>query len=133
MFRYSDSPASAGTAGAGGVVSVEDYVLPSGRVSKCHITQSSGNQALDETTCRLITERYRYEPSRTANGTPVRSIIVADHEWIIDDSMLKALRKQARSEEHTSELQSLMRISYAVFCLNKKNKKKKPKYAHTSQ
>src|SRR3546814_5604359 len=29
----------------------------------------------------------------------------------------------ARSEEHTSELQSLMRISYAVFCLNKKNNK----------
>src|SRR3546814_4921050 len=30
---------------------------------------------------------------------------------------------QARSEEHTSELQSLMRISYAVFCLKKKKKK----------
>src|SRR3546814_1356083 len=30
-----------------------------------------------------------------------------------------------RSEEHTSELQSLMRISYAVFCLKKKNKKTK--------
>src|SRR3546814_7340334 len=29
----------------------------------------------------------------------------------------------ARSEEHTSELQSLMRISYAVFCLKKKKKK----------
>src|SRR3546814_4477439 len=29
--------------------------------------------------------------------------------------------KQRRSEEHTSELQSLMRISYAVFCLQKKN------------
>src|SRR3546814_7887515 len=29
-------------------------------------------------------------------------------------------RKAARSEEHTSELQSLMRISYAVFCLKKK-------------
>src|SRR3546814_1907923 len=29
---------------------------------------------------------------------------------------------QGRSEEHTSELQSLMRISYAVFCLKKKNK-----------
>src|SRR3546814_3987936 len=29
-----------------------------------------------------------------------------------------------RSEEHTSELQSLMRISYAVFCLKKKKKKK---------
>src|SRR3546814_9933561 len=29
--------------------------------------------------------------------------------------------RRARSEEHTSELQSLMRISYAVFCLKKKN------------
>src|SRR3546814_6715352 len=33
-------------------------------------------------------------------------------------------RLHARSEEHTSELQSLMRISYAVFCLKKKNKEK---------
>src|SRR3546814_5713934 len=32
-----------------------------------------------------------------------------------------------RSEEHTSELQSLMRISYAVFCLKKKNTKHKTK------
>src|SRR3546814_3987963 len=31
-------------------------------------------------------------------------------------------RPVRRSEEHTSELQSLMRISYAVFCLKKKNK-----------
>src|SRR3546814_9632266 len=34
-----------------------------------------------------------------------------------------ALHCQRRSEEHTSELQSLMRISYAVFCLKKKKKK----------
>src|SRR3546814_9196788 len=33
--------------------------------------------------------------------------------------------RHARSEEHTSELQSLMRISYAVFCLKKKTTKKK--------
>src|SRR3546814_2640484 len=33
-----------------------------------------------------------------------------------------AAQPQARSEEHTSELQSLMRISYAVFCLKKKKK-----------
>src|SRR3546814_3473060 len=33
------------------------------------------------------------------------------------------LAHQQRSEEHTSELQSLMRISYAVFCLKKKNTK----------
>src|SRR3546814_8727446 len=33
--------------------------------------------------------------------------------------------RDARSEEHTSELQSLMRISYAVFCLKKKNQMKR--------
>src|SRR3546814_3596318 len=35
--------------------------------------------------------------------------------------------KSGRSEEHTSELQSLMRISYAVFCLKKKKNKEKKK------
>src|SRR3546814_5465554 len=35
-----------------------------------------------------------------------------------------------RSEEHTSELQSLMRISYAVFCLKKKKKKNTKNYTH---
>src|SRR3546814_1062728 len=35
-----------------------------------------------------------------------------------------------RSEEHTSELQSLMRISYAVFCLKKKKNKKKKQHIH---
>src|SRR3546814_4751500 len=34
---------------------------------------------------------------------------------------MEDLPVQVRSEEHTSELQSLMRISYAVFCLKKKN------------
>src|SRR3546814_1032399 len=37
---------------------------------------------------------------------------------------LPIINQTARSEEHTSELQSLMRISYAVFCLKKKNKHK---------
>src|SRR3546814_6786371 len=40
---------------------------------------------------------------------------------------VKAGRRR-RSEEHTSELQSLMRISYAVFCLNKKTSKHMPNH-----
>src|SRR3546814_2732306 len=40
-----------------------------------------------------------------------------------DVGLLPRLDGHQRSEEHTSELQSLMRISYAVFCLKKKNKK----------
>src|SRR3546814_5161001 len=41
------------------------------------------------------------------------------------DEMHTAMEAGARSEEHTSELQSLMRISYAVFCLKKKKKTNK--------
>src|SRR3546814_9854653 len=37
---------------------------------------------------------------------------------------LRSIRPCTRSEEHTSELQSLMRSSYAVFCLKKKKKEK---------
>src|SRR3546814_9099285 len=52
-----------------------------------------------------------------------------------DDTRAAALLKAAgRSEEHTSELQSLMRISYAVFCLKKQTQSKKTtnnKYSNT--
>src|SRR3546814_3804957 len=55
------------------------------------------------------------------------------HSWFVPTMFIRLLRlppdvraaadlsslRQARSEEHTSELQSLMRISYAVFCLTK--------------
>src|SRR3546814_6743405 len=39
--------------------------------------------------------------------------------------------RMVRSEEHTSELQSLMRISYAVFCLKKKKKHKNKEHTTT--
>src|SRR3546814_6852219 len=41
------------------------------------------------------------------------------------DRGYERLEEKLRSEEHTSELQSLMRISYAVFCLKKKTKKER--------
>src|SRR3546814_10562486 len=44
-----------------------------------------------------------------------------DRPWHGDgDERHRSARRLRRSEEHTSELQSLMRISYAVFCLKKK-------------
>src|SRR3546814_3339656 len=52
------------------------------------------------------------------------SIRVFMEGWYIPSSMARMMpwiaRSIFRSEEHTSELQSLMRISYAVFCLKKK-------------
>src|SRR3546814_7692216 len=53
--------------------------------------------------------------------TLFRSASVRPHDVPGRDRVVAADRTgEARSEEHTSELQSLMRISYAVFCLKKK-------------
>src|SRR3546814_2376478 len=46
-------------------------------------------------------------------GAEVKEITASDVVFVLADG-------EPRSEEHTSELQSLMRISYAVFCLKKK-------------
>src|SRR3546814_10290328 len=54
--------------------------------------------------------------SALLDGWLSRGLSPAD-VWIVEPNAA------ARSEEHTSELQSLMRISYAVFCLKKKNTK----------
>src|SRR3546814_8260555 len=60
--------------------------------------------------------------SRLEMGRPLvgLSIVWKRPESAVDPPCGEAM---GRSEEHTSELQSLMRISYAVFCLKKKKKK----------
>src|SRR3546814_9123154 len=67
------------------------------------------------------------EQRRQRCGHPSRLALGDIH---VDETMLQRLETSdrlaellARSEEHTSELQSLMRISYAVFCLKKKKHK----------
>src|SRR3546814_8657816 len=66
---------------------------------------------------------------------PVRQYIARDIQFLLEFlEMMDAVERRAqdherpslRSEEHTSELQSLMRISYAVFCLKKKKTIKTP-------
>src|SRR3546814_5103670 len=57
------------------------------------------------------------------NWAPVASAFVRSQPWRRAPIMSapRKLQPSTRSEEHTSELQSLMRISYAVFCLKKEN------------
>src|SRR3546814_2194771 len=76
----------------------------------------------------LFRSAGRFDPVliRVAN---VRFDVREMADWSIEPSLasssrISKLRELRRSEEHTSELQSLMRISYAVFCLNKKKSKK---------
>src|SRR3546814_6053147 len=62
-------------------------------------------------------------PRARARGHP-RSSEFCPRGWVVCRPAKGVIRcRGIRSEEHTSELQSLMRISYAVFCLKKKNQK----------
>src|SRR3546814_5203660 len=59
---------------------------------------------------------------RGAPEIGVDRLALADHLVLFEQLGEQDIERADRSEEHTSELQSLMRISYAVFCLKKKNK-----------
>src|SRR3546814_10777666 len=68
--------------------------------------------------------------NKTSSAVQLRFDVVASS--LADDVKARLLeRSDRRSEEHTSELQSLMRSSYAVFCLKKKTPKTKPSFTTT--
>src|SRR3546814_4247716 len=75
----------------------------------CHITQPTLSAAIrkleEDLGVQLVARGHRF-----TGLTPEGEKLLAWSRQIL-----------TRSEEHTSELQSLMRISYAVFCLKKKN------------
>src|SRR3546814_3165694 len=71
--------------------------------------------ALDDLYFSGMCQHLGYDPERILATTPQRG-----SERILE---LAIRSGPYRSEEHTSELQSLMRISYAVFCLKKKKQK----------
>src|SRR3546814_6813131 len=98
-----------------------DTLFPYTTLFRSRNIGSGRNEVREPVTGRgAISNNLRHEPARMAAGQKRR--IGAGPGWggqcavagVVDDTL-------SRSEEHTSELQSLMRISYAVFCLKKKN------------
>src|SRR3546814_9291166 len=80
--------------------------------------------ALFGQTCAMKNSTPSPRLNALATAVPGHDIHRAFIDWAtprLTDARVRALftRMTARSEEHTSELQSLMRISYAVFCLKK--------------
>lgn len=84
-IRDSDYPRAALEAGIAGTVHLRFTVGVNGRVTDCAVTRSSGNADLDATTCRLIMKRFRYEPSRDAQGRPYPDVVTGEHVWELYD------------------------------------------------
>lgn len=74
IFSDEDYPASAIRNGETGSVAAEWDVAEDGVVEGCRVVRSSGSAALDNTTCRLITARLRYDPARDSTGAVIRSV-----------------------------------------------------------
>src|SRR3546814_3879006 len=69
----------------------------------------------------IYLQRYEGTEERTSARAPIERPPAAK-DLTGGGTIMLVEDEDPRSEEHTSELQSLMRISYAVFCLKKKNK-----------
>src|SRR3546814_10730428 len=111
------------------VTGVQTCALP---IYRAPAASSAGNQRRDA--CDLFINEA-FNASAIRNSYRERCPMNLRHLEAFRAVMLSGSVTQAaqslnlRSEEHTSELQSLMRISYAVFCLKKK---KKTQQAHTT-
>src|SRR3546814_2193793 len=70
-------------------------------------------------------------PSGVARDPQAAGFRLQSLHWTTKKAAAQYRTSTGRSEEHTSELQSLMRISYAVFCLKKKKKEKSHVYTLT--
>src|SRR3546814_1998714 len=82
-------------------------------------SQSRGKLAWDA-------DLQAYLPGQSAEAE--RSAGACRGRFALDEALSDGIDAGRRSEEHTSELQSLMRISYAVFCLKKNIKKQRYNY-----
>ena len=83
-IRDRDYPREASRAKAGGEVEVRFTIEASGRVSGCRVTRSSGDASLDQTTCALIEDRFRFRPATNASGEPVASQYRWRQSWWLE-------------------------------------------------
>jgi TonB family protein len=80
-----DYPEDAIRAHEQGTTKVRLFITSTGEVDGCQVAESSGSQVLDKTTCALVTERFRYEPARDANGEAIRGKAERRVTWVLPE------------------------------------------------
>lgn len=68
-----------------GSVGYRLVVGTAGRVASCELTRPSGNRALDDATCRLLTSRARFEPASDETGAKVLGTFTGTVRWELPD------------------------------------------------
>ena len=81
LISNDDYPADSKHDKEEGTVEFTILVGKDGRVSDCTVTSSSGSERLDWVTCRLISQRARFEPARDSRGKPVERSLRSRLTW----------------------------------------------------
>jgi protein TonB len=68
-----------------GTVAFRLLINRRGRVSECQIVSSSGSNALDGATCRILEDRARFEPARDADGKRIADETTGRIRWMLPD------------------------------------------------
>src|SRR3546814_7022701 len=103
-------------------MNVRCNALASGRVPQLQLEETSGFGCgrLDDQARSALERSHDHRVEGGENGAvdprPGLDDLCAEHRSCKQDRRGSGIDREVRSEEHTSELQSLMRISYAVFC-----------------
>jgi protein TonB len=83
MLSEDDYPAAALRGQQEGRVVYRITIGPEGRVSNCDVRISSGSQALDNATCRIVSRRARFTPARDSAGRPIPDTRDGDVLWLL--------------------------------------------------
>ncbi len=81
LFSADDYPTRAILNEEQGTTAFRVTVSRRGRVSKCEIVQSSGSEALDKQTCRIVSRRARFSPARDKDGRRVEGSFSGRIRW----------------------------------------------------
>ena len=86
IVRYQDYPAEALKKGEQGTVTVLLTVDERGGVAGCAVEKSSGSASLDAQTCRVLSERAKFDPAKDATGRPVAGAFRQRITWRMEQS-----------------------------------------------
>lgn len=83
IYSDDDYPHSAIRNEEQGTVGMRYDVDATGKPSNCKVVESSGSDALDQTSCRVLLRRGKFVPARTRDGQPVASVSYSRISWLI--------------------------------------------------
>lgn len=89
-FEFRDYPMKAFEKQWEGVTGFELLVAPDGKIASCKITDSSGHEELDQTTCFLATKRASFRPARGPDGQPVWGVYRSQALWALPEHSVPA-------------------------------------------